>query len=49
MEIKIAGKYRLTKKIGSGAYGDIYQALNIKSNEKVAVKMEIVASKTPSV
>jgi hypothetical protein len=49
MEIKIAGKYRLTKKIGSGAYGDIYQALNIKSNEKVAVKMEIVTSKTPSV
>ncbi len=44
MEIKIAGKYRLIKKIGSGSYGEIYQALNIKSNEKVAVKMELVST-----
>ena len=49
MEIKIAGKYRLIKKIGSGAYADIYQALNINSNEKVVVKMELVSAKTPSV
>ena len=49
MEIKIAGKYRLIKKIGKGSYGEIYQALNIKSNENVAVKMEPVSTKTPSV
>ena len=49
MELKIAGKYRLLKKIGSGSFGEIYQALNIKSNERVAVKMELLTSKNPSI
>jgi len=47
MEIKIGGKYRLIKKIGSGSCGGIYSALNVKSNERVAVKMELIQSKNP--
>lgn len=31
MDIRVAGKYRLTKKIGFGAFGDIFQAVNIKT------------------
>jgi len=30
MEGKLAGKYRILKKIGSGAFGQIYQGILIK-------------------
>ena len=39
VDIRIAGKYKLTKKIGSGAFGEVFHAINIKSNEEVAIKM----------
>ena len=35
----MGGKYRFTKKLGSGAFGDIYSGLNIKTNEEVAIKL----------
>jgi len=47
MDIRIAGKYRLGRKIGSGSFGDIYQATNINTNEEVAVKLEPCSSKHP--
>ena len=47
MEIRILGKYKLLKKIGRGAFGVIYQALNIKSSEDLAIKMESVKASTP--
>jgi len=31
MRTKIAGKYMLTKKIGSGAFGDIYYGIDTKT------------------
>lgn len=40
MDIRVAGKFKLTKKIGFGAFGDIFQAVNIKTGEEVAVKLE---------
>ena len=39
MELRVGGKYKLTKKLGSGAFGDIYSGINIKTNEEVAVKL----------
>ena len=39
----IANKYKLIKKIGNGSFGSIYKAINIRTNENVAVKLELIA------
>ena len=36
----IANKYKLLKPIGEGAFGQIYEAENIRSGEKIAIKSE---------
>lgn len=38
-EIRIAGKYKLIKRLGQGAFGEIYQGVNLKTNEEVAIKL----------
>lgn len=38
-------RYLLEKKIGSGAFGEIWEALDTKTNTKVAVKFEDVDMK----
>eukprot|EP00811_Abedinium_folium_P033975 NODE_6899_length_1627_cov_7.048000.p1 GENE.NODE_6899_length_1627_cov_7.048000~~NODE_6899_length_1627_cov_7.048000.p1 ORF type:complete len:447 (-),score=112.81 NODE_6899_length_1627_cov_7.048000:57-1397(-) len=43
----IGGLYRLSRKIGSGSFGDIYIVVNIKSGEELAVKLESTRSKSP--
>mmetsp|Transcript_225 Transcript_225/g.205 ORF Transcript_225/g.205 Transcript_225/m.205 type:complete len:351 (+) Transcript_225:24-1076(+) len=42
-EIPIGEDYKLyaTKKLGSGAFGEIYQGLSLKLNEEVAIKLEM--------
>ena len=35
----IFGKYKLLDLIGSGSFGSVYQAQNIQTNEKYAVKL----------
>jgi casein kinase I family protein HRR25 len=42
MELKVGGKFKLTKRLGQGAFGAIYSATNIKSGEEVAVKLETI-------
>lgn len=42
MEIRINKIYKLQKKIGSGSFGDIYQVINTKTNEILAVKLEAI-------
>lgn len=32
-EFIVGGKYRLTRKIGSGSFGDIYLGINISNGE----------------
>ncbi len=39
MEIRVGGKFRLVRRIGGGAFGDIYQGINIRTNEDVAIKL----------
>ena len=36
----VGGQWKVIKKIGSGTHGEIYRALDIKTNETVAVKVE---------
>ena len=40
MELRVGGKYKITKRLGSGAFGDIYCGVNVKTNEEVAIKLE---------
>jgi casein kinase 1 len=47
MDLRVGGKYKLKKKLGSGAFGDIYLATDIKKNVEVAVKLEPVKTKFP--
>ena len=48
-EIPIGDYYKLNarKKLGSGAFGDIYLGTNLKTNEDVAIKLESIKSKHP--
>lgn len=39
MEIRVANKYALGKKLGSGSFGDIYVAKDIVTMEEYAVKL----------
>ena len=39
MEIVIAGQFKLLKKIGSGAFGEIFEAISTKRGHQVAVKL----------
>ena len=47
MEFKIAGKYRVGRKIGAGSFGDIHLATNIQTSEQVAAKLERVHTSHP--
>eukprot|EP00050_Salpingoeca_kvevrii_P022792 m.132186 g.132186 ORF g.132186 m.132186 type:complete len:358 (-) comp9829_c0_seq1:403-1476(-) len=47
MELRVGGKYRLGRKIGSGSFGDIYIGTNITNGAEVAIKLEPVSTKHP--
>jgi casein kinase 1 len=47
LEIRVANKFKLCKKIGNGSFGEIYIGKNIGTGEEVAVKLEPVKSKNP--
>ncbi|KAK8792924.1 hypothetical protein WA158_005088 [Blastocystis sp. Blastoise] len=40
MNFQVGSVFRLGKKIGSGAFGDIYNGVNTDTNEEVAIKIE---------
>ncbi|KAF5345207.1 hypothetical protein D9758_009654 [Tetrapyrgos nigripes] len=46
-DLRVGGKYRLGKKIGSGSFGDIYLGVQITTGEEVAIKLESVGTKHP--
>jgi len=47
LDKKVANKYSLVKKLGSGSFGEIYLACNSDNNENVAVKLEKSDTKFP--
>ncbi|KAG5363468.1 Casein kinase I-like protein hhp1 [Yarrowia sp. B02] len=46
-DVRIANKFQIRRKIGSGSFGDIYLGVNIISGEEVAIKLENIFSKHP--
>jgi len=44
MELRVGGKFRLGRKIGSGSFGDIYIGTNVTTGEEVAIKLESIKS-----
>jgi casein kinase 1 len=46
-ELRVGGKFRLGKKIGSGSFGDIYLGVNASTGDEVAIKLESVKSRHP--
>ena len=42
----INNKYKIIEKIGSGTFGNIYKGENIRTNEKVAIKVEPISNET---
>lgn len=47
MELKINKTYKLVRKLGSGAFGEIFLGTNLKTNEEVAIKLEHTNTKHP--
>ena len=45
--LRVGGQFDLIKKLGSGSFGEIYQAKNIKTGELVAIKLEPSRTKFP--
>lgn len=46
-EIRVGGRFKLEKKIGSGSFGEIYKGTDITSTETVAVKLESLKARHP--
>jgi len=46
-ELRVSGKFRLGRKIGSGSFGDIYLGTNINTGEEVAMKLESIKTRHP--
>lgn len=47
LELKVGKTFKLTKKLGSGAFGEIYHGINLRTNMEVAIKLEPVSTKHP--
>ena len=39
-EIRVGGKYKVCRKLGQGAFGDIFMGVNLKTNDEVGIKCE---------
>lgn len=49
IDINLGKNFKLTKKLGSGAFGEIYHAINLKNNFEVAIKIECSNTKHPQI
>lgn len=46
-ELRVARKFRVGPKIGSGSFGEIYAGTNVHTGEEVAIKLEPLKSRHP--
>lgn len=44
---KVGKNFKIIKKVGEGAFGEIYQGINTKTNFEVAVKFEPTNTEHP--
>ena len=47
MEIVLAGRYRLGREIGTGSFGQILEAVDDRTDDEVAVKLEEIRTRHP--
>jgi len=47
MDLRVGRQYQLVKKIGSGAFGEIYEGRHITTNDKCAIKLEPLRTQFP--
>lgn len=47
MDLKLGGKYKIGKKLGSGAFGEVFSATEIATGDEFAVKIESNRTKHP--
>lgn len=47
MDLVVGNSYKLTKKLNSGSFGEIYIAINLHNQREVAVKLEPLKCKHP--
>lgn len=48
MDLRVGhGIFKLKKKCGSGAFGEIYIGVNVKTSEEVAIKLEPASTRFP--
>jgi len=47
VDLRVNNNFKLVKKLGSGAFGDIFQGINPKTNQEVAIKFEDINTKHP--
>ncbi|KAJ3278667.1 serine/threonine protein kinase, partial [Rhizoclosmatium sp. JEL0117] len=47
MDLRVANKYRIGRKLGSGSFGEIYHGTNISTGQELAIKLEPTKSKHP--
>jgi casein kinase 1 len=47
VDYKINSNFKLVRRLGSGAFGEIFQGINPKTNQEVAIKFEPINSKHP--
>jgi len=43
----IANQYRITKKLGKGSFGEVFQALDLQTKDQVAIKLEPLTASHP--
>ena len=47
MELRVARRFRVGPKIGSGSFGEIYAGKNVHTGEEVAIKLELIHTERP--
>ena len=42
VDVKVGRSFKLTRKLGSGAFGEIFHGINLKTNMEVAIKVHFL-------